>query len=158
MVIALTNVVPWTCRIPKQVNSDRRKLEERRRISFRNLTMEPPEKAGVQYLKRMQLLHISWSLGLSSAAWDWLGGQLPGLPDFVLRRKLQRRLEYLDLDDTLIRKCAGVREMSAEEVKMALVERGLDIQEKVEDQLRSDLNAWLRSRDKVPVEKLLLTR
>ena len=27
VVIALTGIVPWTCRIPKQIDSDRRKLE-----------------------------------------------------------------------------------------------------------------------------------
>ena len=158
VVIALSNVVPWTCRIPKQIESDRRKLEQRRAISFRNLTTEPPTEKGVGHLGRMQLLHISWSLGLSSRAWDWLGGQLPGLPDSILRRKVVRRVQYLEIDDGLIRKDGGVREMNVEEVRMALVERGIDILGKDELQLKADLNAWLRSREKVPAERLLLTR
>jgi len=146
--------VPWTCRIPKQVESDRRKLEQRRSISFRHLTTKPPTEEGVEKLGRKQLLHISWSLGLSSRIWDWIGG----LPTRLLRRKIVRRVHYLDMDDGLIRQAGGVREMNNEEVKMALVERGMDVLGKGDAQLKGDLNAWLKSRKEVPAEKLLLTR
>ena len=158
VVMAITNVVPWTCRIPRQIESDRQKLEERRAISFRNLIAELPEDMGVEKLGRMQLLHISWSLGLSSRMWDWLGGQLPGLPTSLLRRKVHRRVEYLGMDDDLITKAGGVKDMEIEEVKMALVERGIDVLGKNDNHLRGDLNAWLKSKEKVPAEKLLLTR
>jgi len=161
VVVALSNVVPWTCRIPKQVESDRRKLEKRRAISFRNLTSEPPfggHVKGAHGLERMQLLHISWSLGLSSSLWDYLGGKLPGLPSFILRRRVQRRLEYLELDDGLIKKNGGVGEMEEEEVRMALVERGVDVLKKDEGQLKANLNAWLESEEMVSRERLLLTR
>ncbi|KAL3426271.1 hypothetical protein PVAG01_03063 [Phlyctema vagabunda] len=158
VVIALTGVVPWTCRIPKQIDGDRRKLETRRRISFRNLTAPPPRENGVDELERMQLLHISWSLGLSSSMWDWLGGQYPGLPTWVLRRKVAARVNYLDLDDRLLGKPENVKHMDTEEVSMALVERGIDVLGKDDKSLRSDLASWLKSRQKAPVERLLLTR
>jgi len=154
VVLALSNVVPFTCRIPKQVESDRRKLEQRRSTSFRNLTIEPPTAEGIQELGRTQLLHISWSLGLSSRVWDWIGG----LPTELLRKKVERRLHYLELDDGLIRKAGGVREMTSQEVKMALVERGVDVLGKEDPQLKGDLDAWLKSREKVSAERLLLTR
>jgi hypothetical protein len=154
IVIALSNIVPWTCRIPKQVESDRRKLEQRRSTSFRNLTTEPPTEERVDKLRRPQLLHISWSLGLSSQMWDWVGG----LPTGLLRRKVTRRVHYLELDDGLIRDAGGVGEMNSEEVKMALVERGVDVLGKKDPQLKGDLNSWLKSREKVPAERLLLTR
>jgi hypothetical protein len=52
-----------------------------------------------------------------------------------------------------------VGELEGEEVRMALVERGLDVQGREEWKLRADLEAWLRSRDGgAPVERLLLTR
>jgi hypothetical protein len=154
VVIAISSIVPWTCRIPKQVESDRKKLEQRRSISFRELTTEPPTEAGVEKLGKTQLLHISRSLGLSSRIWDWVGG----LPTPILRSKVSRRVEYLQLDDGLIRKAGGIKDMDFEEVKMALVERGVDILGKGDAQLKRDLNAWLLSREKAPAEKLLLTR
>ncbi|KAI9643590.1 hypothetical protein NHQ30_008212 [Ciborinia camelliae] len=159
VVIAISNVVPWTCRIPRQINADRKKLEERRAISFRNLTMKtPPAGKGVQDLKRMQLLHISWSLGLSSSVWDYIGGRLPGLPNGILRRKVARRVEYLELDDMLIQKDGGVKAMEEEELRMACVERGINVMGRDVHMLRMHMNAWLRSREKTAVENLLLTR
>lgn len=154
VVIALSGVVPWTCRIPKQIESDRRKLEQRRSMSFRELTTEPPTQAGVENLGRTQLLHISRSLGLSSRIWDWVGG----LPTGLLRRKASKRVDYLELDDGLIRKAGGVSDMTSEEVRMALVERGVDVLGKGDALLKANLNAWLLSREKIPAENLLLTR
>jgi hypothetical protein len=157
-VLTVSNVVPWTCRIPKQVYSDRKKLEERRAISFRNLTAPPPESGGVDELGRMELLHISWSLGLSSKMWDWLGGQLPGLPTFILRRRVRKRVEYLEMDDKLIESGGGVKEMESEECRMACVERGTNVLERSDKQVKVDLEAWLRSRKTASIERLLLTR
>lgn len=90
--------------------------------------------------------------------WDWLGGQLPGLPTSILRGKVAKRVDYLEADDNLIWMFGGVEEMSFEEVKMACVERGIDVLERKEGDVRENLQAWLDSREKVPVEKLLLTR
>jgi hypothetical protein len=154
VVIAISNIVPWTCRIPKQVESDRRKLEERRSISFRNLTVHPPTEAGAEKLQRQQLVHIDWSLGLSSKIWDWFGG----LPNGVLRRKVRSKVQYLEMDDQLIREYGGTREMVTEEVRMACVDRGINVQGRSEANLKTDLGAWLKSAEKVPIERLLLTR
>lgn len=128
-------------------------------ISFRNLTMKtPPAGTDAQGLRRMQLLHISWSLGLSSSVWDYIGGRLPGLPNVILRRKVEKRVKYLDMDDKLIRNEGGVKGMLEEELRMACVERGIDVMGRDVHMLRMHLNAWLRSREKVGVETLLLTR
>lgn len=107
----------------------------------------------------MQLIHISWSLGLSSSIWDYLGGQFPGLPTFILRRKVRRRVEYLEIDDSLIAKQGGLKDMSSEEVKIAAVERGIDVAGKPEKAVRSDLEDWLKARKLgASVERLLLSR
>ena len=100
--------------------------------------------------------------------WDYLGGQYPGLPDFILRRKVRRTIEYIEMDDSLILAAGGakdtkvpndlIKEMDTEEVRMALVERGVDIQGRDEKILREHLMAWLKSRESAPVERLLLTR
>lgn len=165
-VLAVTGVVPYTCRIPKQINGDREKLERRRKISFRNLTSPLPagvnEQNGkvVDGLGRMQLIHISWSLGLSSSAWDWLGGQFPGLPTEILRSKVRSRVQYLEIDDALIRESEGVDGMTFDEAKVAAVERGIDIVGRNEDDVKSNLEAWLKAKEveNVSTERLLLTR
>lgn len=160
VVVFLSSVVPWTCRIPSQIEGDRRKLESRRRISFRNLTLPPPEgiDGGVEKLARMQLIHISWSLGLSSSVWDWLGGQFPGLPSFMVRKKVDKRVEYLEMDDKLIKDAGGIGKMELEECKMACIERGIDVIGRKDTDIKQDLNDWLKSRPKRSIEHLLLTR
>ncbi|CZT42669.1 uncharacterized protein RSE6_02607 [Rhynchosporium secalis] len=159
VVLACTNIVPWTCRIPRQIDGDRKKLEKRRGISFRNLTAKVLKgKTKTEDLNRMQLLHISWSLGLCSSMWDYLGGQLPGLPTWLLRRRVANRVHMLEMDDTLIERAGGLKDMDIEELKLALVARGVDIMEKEEKDMKNDLNAWLKSREKVSVERLLLMR
>ena len=156
VVIAISSIVPWTCRIPKQIASDREKVELRRKASFRNLTVHPPTERGVSGLGREQLMHINDSLGLSSSMWDYFDAVLT---NGLLRRKVRRRIEYLGMDDRLIRVYPhGVREMEDEEVKMACVERGIDVVGKSESDVRRGLSAWLKSAEKVPIEKLLLTR
>lgn len=62
------------------------------------------------------------------------------------------------MDDKLIKGCGGVREMEPEEVRMALVERGVDVLGKRDSLLEADLGAWLKSKEKAPVERLLLAR
>ena len=129
VVLALSNVVPWTCRIPKQIDGERRKLEQRRSVSSSNLQFGPdgPPKQLAGF-GRMELLHLDWSLGLSSSMWDWIfPGRLPGLPTSVVRRRVQDRLKYLTMDDALIEKAGGVRGMDEEEVRMACVERGINV-------------------------------
>lgn len=175
VVLAIPSIVPFTCRIPRQIEGDRKKLEARRKISFRNLTTPLPveaqifsaESAGsnhapikvVDTLQRMQLIHISWSLGLSSSLWDWLGGQLPGLPTAILRRKVARRVEYLEMDDELIGRDGGVAEMSMEEIKIAAVERGIDVLDRKESLITSELQSWVAARKTgASVERLLLSR
>ncbi|KAH0559762.1 hypothetical protein GP486_003725, partial [Trichoglossum hirsutum] len=157
VVVMVSGVVPWTCRIPKQILSDRVKLERRRETSFRNLEALPPVAAEMplKSLGRNQLLHISVSLGLHSSLWPESMG-LP--PSVVLRRRIRRRMSYLEQDDLLIQRDGGVQAMSLEEIQMALAERGVDILGKSEAQLRSQLRSWLRARSKGPITALFLTR
>lgn len=95
---------------------------------------------------------------MSSSAWDYLGGKLPGLPTFILRRKVGRAVEYLGMDDGLIREGGGIGNMEGEELRMACVERGIDVISRPDEALRADLDSWLKSREQVSVEHLLLTR
>lgn len=69
-----------------------------------------------------------------------------------------KRVEYLEMDDRLIERAGGVKDMDVEEVRMALVERGVDVLGREGKGMKSELSAWLKSREKVSVERLLLTR
>ncbi len=152
IVVAISSVVPYTCRIPKQIDSDRTTLERRRAASFRNLTEEFVDDG--RRLEKRQLLHISRSLGLSGAWWDWMGGP----PTVLLKRRVKRRVDYLHMDDTLISRCGGVENMSMNEIILALEERGVDVIGRNESQLKTSLKIWLNARNQIPLEKLLLTR
>jgi len=172
VVLALSNVVPWTCRIPKQIDAERRKLEQRRWCSSLNLKFGPagPPKHLAEF-GRMELLHIDWSLGLSSSVWDWIfPGKLPGLPTSIVRRRVQDRVKYLAMDDALIVRAGGVRGMNEEETRMACVERGIDVfttssttevkPERVKrevESLKKELEEWLaKKRNGSSVESILL--
>lgn len=155
VVVFMSGVVPYTCRIPSQIEGDRKKAEERRKISFRNLTTKYEKD---KPLDRQQLLHITWSLGLSGRMWDYLGGQLPGLPNFILKSKVAKRVEYLETDDKLLRRDGKVEDLDVEEVKMACQDRGIDIVNREDDELREHLKMWLELSRKEGVTKLLLTR
>ena len=145
--------------IPKQVQSIREKAEKRRGLSFRDGTLESNEdlKSGrwdVQDLKSAQVVHIGRSLGLYSALFDRLGG----FPPALLRRRIEKWKEYVELDDVAIERNGGVEQMEMEEIRIALQERGLDVLGRNDTQLRGALKDWLEAKKKAPVTKLLLTR
>ncbi|CAD6503031.1 BgTH12-02702 [Blumeria graminis f. sp. triticale] len=154
VVMAISGIVPWTCRVPAQIKNDRMKLEQMRQRAFRQLANISSDKLTSSIGNRRKLSHISKSLGLSSQLWDWIGGT----PSAILQRKVSKKLEHLKLDDNLIVVAGGVEEMSVEEVEMALVDRGIDTIGKNEIQLKHDLNLWLQMRKNVPMERLLLVR
>ena len=151
IVFAVSAVVPYTCRVPRQIESDREKVEARRKSSFRELTAEfTPGKE----LDREQLLHISWSLGLSSKWWDYLGGT----PSALLKGRVASRVEYLQTDDRLIRRDGVLSDLEPEEVAIACTERGIDIVGRSEEHMREALGKWMAASKTTPVERLLLTR
>lgn len=76
----------------------------------------------------------------------------------LLRRRVRKVVEYLEMDDVLINRAGGVAGMSGEEVRMACVERGINVMGLKEEKLKEFLGSWLRSREKVGAERLLLTR
>ncbi|RKF81059.1 putative letm1-like protein [Golovinomyces cichoracearum] len=154
VVLAIGNIVPLTCRIPAQITKERKKLEERRRkIIEPSASFKSTEGSPVS-LEPKILAQINTSLGLSSQFWNFFGGP----PHLILKRRVKKRLEYLRLDDELLEVAGGVHKMCTEEVKMALVERGIDVLGRDESLLRDDLKSWLGSRKKVAQEKLILSR
>lgn len=159
LVPFMPHAVPGTCRIPKQVKGMREKGEERRRKSFRQGIPEPTaeqaqieggqkwplaqrENAGrlVSRLRDEQLVHLSCVFGLHSTIWDRV--QLTP-PMFLLRWRIKERVQYLSLDDVLLVRDGGLDSMKQEEVVQACEERGQDVLNKPDDQLRKLLVWWV---------------
>ena len=170
----IPNAVPGTCRIPKQVWSMREKAEERRRLSFRQGITEPsieqlpddpidsasgmkgvadawPMAFSDEYRRLMlknlrddQLHHLSSTLGLHSRIWDRV--QLSP-PASLLRRSINKRLEYLSQDDLLLCKSGHTHHLSLDELHIACEERGLDILGKRDETLRESLAWWLKRQE-----------
>ncbi|PWW74962.1 hypothetical protein C7212DRAFT_358765 [Tuber magnatum] len=149
----ISGIVPFNCRIPRQIHGDRTKLEERRAASFRNLPKSRDllelarEKRSVRDLTSNEVLHCSTVLGLHSAKWPLV--LYPFLPPTMwLRFKLWRRLMYLDLDDILLARGGGPGMLdSGEELKMAAVDRGFNTLQKTEARLREELKLWLKAKE-----------
>lgn len=167
IVVFLTPIVPYTCRIPRQVEKTRRALEEMRRKSFRGEvdgyvptpTRRGTDGAGVNSLdecEKGQLMHISRSLGLHSRLWDVTKGFMPG--SGILKYRVRKHLEYLAQDDALLVRDGGVQKLNREEVMLACEQRGIDILGRKEEYLKDVLERWLKGRREGMIFGMLLSR
>ena len=155
--LGLSGVVPRTCWIPKQIQGAQKKIEERRRRSFREGTLMKKEQRvdgkRIEELPKPALLHIGRTLGLYSEWWDKAGLRPP-----FLASSIRKKVAQLEVDDGAIRRGGGVALLDGEEMRLAAADRGLDILEKPEKELREHLRRWMAAREKRSVQYLLLTR
>ena len=176
VVIFFTRLVPYTCRIPKQIEQSRRKAEERRQISFRGIlkgaeapaprhvaVTAPSIVEEIKGLKRSELLHISRSLGLHGRFWDRLSpsGETLGLrlpPTAVLMYKVKKHLHYLEQDDHLMKRDGKASDLVDEEVRIACEERGVDVLQQKTSGLREVLQSWQNGGQKNSTLNMLLSR
>ncbi|CAK7207593.1 hypothetical protein SEUCBS139899_010403 [Sporothrix eucalyptigena] len=142
VVLVFPHVVPYTCRIPKQVEQLRRKVEERRQAAFKEYEEAVATAGSEQASEAAGNLLISRSLGLVAPFWDRIGllGAAPGLS----HRAVERRLAFLTEDDALLREAGGAAALEPEEVFLASADRGLDIVGQDEGRLREELAKWLK--------------
>ncbi|KAF8250259.1 hypothetical protein K440DRAFT_581149 [Wilcoxina mikolae CBS 423.85] len=129
----IPSLIPYPCRIPAQLTRERRKAAERR-----EKLGEPGGEVGrgVGELSSGEVEHVAKVLGVSS----WF------IPlEGVKRWRVNHRCEYLELDDTLMKRGGGVRALdSGEELVMAAQERGIDTYEKNESEVREALDMWVK--------------
>ena len=169
VVFFFTPLVPYTCRIPKQVDRALQAAELRRKNSFRaagggDAVPTPYVTDGkvprrIEELSKPQLLHVSRSLGLHARLWDVVTRDaLP--PALALRWLASRRLAYLRRDDLLLQRDSKMPadSLSSEEVKRACVERGIDILGRNDAILRPRLKAWLKGQSHGKAIAMLLSR
>jgi hypothetical protein len=166
VVVFCTPLVPYTCRIPKQIRKTREKLEERRSRSFRGELGGVPTplhttpglaSADLGQLNSLQLSHLSRSLGLYFNFWDRLGAVWP--PSFVLKYRLKKRLQYLEIDDELFRRDGGVKLLKGdEEIRIAAEDRGIDVLNRQSDEVHRILEAWEKGAEQGRTLEMLLSR
>ena len=176
-------ITPATCRVPGQINKHRAQRAERKRaamIAYRAATMgsiSVPSSSSTE--EEMDVLadrfaNPEWArtsnvrdMLCACSALDLVHSHHPfvhGLLAPVYRRELRRFAAYLVVDDALILSGGGVAGLEADEVRLAVVERGAgDVSagmaagweaERVE---RRWLERWLRRRRSSSLEKNMLS-
>ncbi|KAL5361846.1 hypothetical protein BJX96DRAFT_166195 [Aspergillus floccosus] len=132
VILALGNAVtPLTCRVPGQIEKARRKRIAEKRAAlaaFTGSVSSPGVGAEVALLRRLS--RPGWVEGASveevlrACAVFGVGGKRVKMLAPVYRARLRRYVEYLGVDDELIRGSGGVGAMEAAEVTIAVEERG----------------------------------
>ncbi|KAK2741347.1 hypothetical protein FQN57_005631 [Myotisia sp. PD_48] len=159
VVLALgTRVTPLTCRVPKQLEKERTERMARKNSAILAAggsgeagTVNPQclPRVDVATMPAQEVMRACVVFGLAKAH----ELRVPGLEGLMMgsvyRPRLARWLEYLAADDGLIRAAGGVELMGAEEVRIAVDERGgVDVgagmeQEDVQLAQRKWLDRWL---------------
>ncbi|KAK6505209.1 hypothetical protein TWF481_007127 [Arthrobotrys musiformis] len=144
LVAIFSNIVPITCRIPTQIEYDRKKRERRITASFESFLPSTSINRPVEGLDKLswkEKVHCSTVVGRHSGLWP--SRVLPLPFGFVLHKRLARYEVYIATDDLLIAKGGGVMRLSPPELEIACVDRGIKVLGKSEQQLRADLQRWL---------------
>jgi K+-transporting ATPase c subunit len=133
VILALGNAVtPLTCRVPGQIAKARRKrvVEKRAALAAQTGSVSDPGMAAEVALLR-GLSRAEWverasveEVMRACAVFGIGGKRRVNVLAPVYRARLRRYVEYLEVDDGLIRGCGGVGAMEAAEVTIAVEERG----------------------------------
>lgn len=167
VVLALGSAVtPYTCRVPGQISKTQKQRAEVKRLAIaahqaRTTGSVTPLLVGSE--QELDLLARKFANGKwveeEASSEDVLRAcavfglakthvRPPFLAGLVYKQRLRRYAEYLRLDDGLIVKYGGVKKLNANEVRIAIEERGGgDVgDEKVQ---RAWLEKWLQRREHV---------
>lgn len=162
VVIYVDGVVPYTCRIPKQVYSGFEAAERRRKRAFGDFEAQYPHGVlSPRVNASVGRTHVLRSLHLSGSIWDRLGFTPPGM--WQIKGRL--RMAFLEGDDQNLLEDGGPMGLEMDELRIACAERGIDVLGRSETELRSWLGDWLRltaaedlSERRKRMATLLLTR
>lgn len=159
-------ITPATCRIPSQAAKDRNAASKRKTLALKALEGNVSAiNASTELETILRMSHPDWvraanAKGVLSACavlglvkkHNRFAGRLLTAP--VYRPRLNKYLEYLALDDALIRTGGGVKELSPDEVRFALDERGAsDVAVEFSSEAKADvarrewLMKWLELRE-----------
>lgn len=141
VVIYVDGVVPYTCRIPKQVLSGAQRAERRRRAAFEELEARSPHGIlSPRVTAQVARTHVLKSLDLAGSIWDRLGFMPPGM--WQIKGRLC--MAFLEGDDRNLVEDGGPLGLEPVELAIACRERGIDTLGKSEAELRGLLGDWLR--------------
>jgi len=141
VVIYVDGVVPYTCRIPKQIATGLQKAEDRRRSAFDELEARFPHGVlSPRVTPGVARNHVLRSLHLAGTMWDRLGFIPPGM--WQVKGRL--RMAFLEGDDRNLIEDGGPSQLEPEELRIACAERGIDVVGRSETELRGVLGDWLR--------------
>ena len=172
VLYALRERVKNTRRIEEEVNRETKKLKKddeeleaelgaEEAHDIMSLRLQPANWLAVEMtesLDRDQLKHVSANLGLHGKMLDRITGGDSSLTA-LLKMRVAKRLHYINLDDELLvkEKTRSFHAMSPQELGIACDERGIDVTNRKEEELRKDLGKWLdgRAKDKGYGEEVL---
>lgn len=141
VVMLVDGIVPYTCRIPRQLRGGAEKAETRRRQAFRELEVAHPHGVlSARVTRSLARTHVLRTLHLSGAMWDRLGFVPPGM--WAVKGTL--RMAFLEGDDKNLIEDGGPMGLEVDELRIACMERGIDVLGKSESELRTWLGDWLR--------------
>lgn len=141
------SAVPWTCRIPQQLERQRRKRKERKDASWKEILKMPLEqrlqatKKELKELSSKEVWHITKVLGIEPRVLPF---------GFYARKRANKQTEYIEVDDILVQRGGGYRLLNpGEELVKAVEERGMEVTGLSEGELRDKLALYqrLRARD-----------
>lgn len=149
VVLLLPQIVPFTCRIPKQVRKLRLQAEERRAAARQEGKWRRESGLGTVLRgrgdaapleERVELPIVARILGVVGQGWDRIGW----VPRKLAKSRVEKRWDFLVRDDDALRKHEdGVGALVDEEVELACVDRGIDTVDREVGELRETLKRWL---------------
>ncbi|KAK0749903.1 hypothetical protein B0T18DRAFT_427952 [Schizothecium vesticola] len=138
VVLFFPRMVPYTCRIPRQVAKLEKGHDEGRRGEVARLEgwERPGSRVGGEMTDRVEeLMVVAGTPGWARA----VGRVVPG----VVRSRAMRKVREVMEDDKALRPQGAVEALVGEEVRLAAMERGLLVGGVAEDVLRARLRAWV---------------
>jgi len=153
VVVFVSRLVPRIIWIPKQVQQAREKTEARRKLALEESIVHFNGPTKLEIIDQMveprrtnAYRYYARSLGLYPGLWDRFPSSV--LPIWLLKRKVQKRIEYLETDDFAIVRDGGVERMQEQELVWACEDRGIDVLGKEGRELMKDLKSWMETRRK----------
>ncbi|TGZ82116.1 hypothetical protein EX30DRAFT_340013 [Ascodesmis nigricans] len=138
------SIVPGTCRIPRQLERERRTKKHRKDKSWPKILAMPLEKRlktskkSLRELTSQEVWHIAKVLGIEPRVLP-LGS--------LARKRVERHTEYLELDDILMKRHGGHEQLDAgEELLRAVEDRGMEVTGLEEHDLREKMELYQKIR------------